>query len=73
MTRWRFLMPWRLLLAAMLAWAALSTPAPLAFGSPAGQAAGATLTVLRGTAAVLQSDGTPYSPAPSGLALGAGD
>ena len=73
MTRWRFLMPWRLLLAAMLAWAALPIPAPPAFGSPAAQAAGATLTVLRGTAAVLQSDGTPYSPAPSGLALGAGD
>jgi hypothetical protein len=34
---------------------------------------GATLTVLRGTAGVLRSDGTPVSPAPNGLALGSGD
>src|SRR3954470_13295241 len=34
---------------------------------------GATLTVLRGTAAVLRADGTPISPAASGLTLGPGD
>ena len=37
------------------------------------QSAGATLTVLRGGAAVLRSDGTPLSPAASGLTLGVGD
>src|SRR5687768_8471071 len=34
---------------------------------------GATLTVLRGTVAVLRADGSPLSPATSGLALGVGD
>src|SRR4051794_10282464 len=34
---------------------------------------GATLTVLRGSAAVLRVDGTPISPAASGLTLAAGD
>jgi hypothetical protein len=36
-------------------------------------ASGATLTVLRGRAAVLRADGTPLSPAASGLTLGPGD
>lgn len=35
--------------------------------------ASATLTVLRGQAAVLKADGSPISPASSGLAIGAGD
>src|SRR4051794_11799225 len=34
---------------------------------------GATLTVLRGSAAVLRSDGRPVSPAANGLTLAAGD
>lgn len=34
---------------------------------------GATLTILRGTAAVLRADGTPISPAANGLTLAAGD
>lgn len=34
---------------------------------------GASLTVLRGTAAVLKADGSPLSPAPSGLTLGVND
>jgi hypothetical protein len=34
---------------------------------------GATLTVLRGTSAVLRSDGTPVTPAPNGMTLAAGD
>jgi hypothetical protein len=34
---------------------------------------GASLTVLRGSVGVLRSDGTPISPAASGLALGPGD
>jgi hypothetical protein len=34
---------------------------------------GATLTVLRGTVSVVQSNGTAVSPAPSGLKLTAGD
>src|SRR3954467_10679837 len=34
---------------------------------------GATLTVLRGSAAVQRADGTPLSPATSGLTLSAGD
>jgi hypothetical protein len=34
---------------------------------------GATLTVLRGTAAVLKADGTPLSPASSGSTVGVGD
>jgi hypothetical protein len=37
------------------------------------QAFGATLTVLRGTVGVLRADGSPISPATSGLTLGAGD
>lgn len=45
----------------------------LALGAPAEQRTGATLTVLRGTAAVLRADGTPLSPAPSGLVVGVGD
>jgi hypothetical protein len=36
-------------------------------------ASGATLTVLRGSAAVLRADRTPLSPAASGLTLGPGD
>lgn len=36
-------------------------------------ASGATLTVLRGAAAVRKADGTPLSPAPSGLTIGVGD
>ena len=36
-------------------------------------AVGATLTVLRGNVGVLRSDGTPISPAASGLTLGRGD
>ena len=31
------------------------------------------VTVLRGAAAVRKSDGTPLSPAPSGLTIGVGD
>ena len=34
---------------------------------------GASLTALRGTAAVLKADGSPLSPAPSGLSLGVDD
>lgn len=34
---------------------------------------GATLTVLRGSVGVLRADGTPISPAASGLTLGQGD
>src|SRR5262245_48242862 len=36
-------------------------------------AVGATLTVLRGNVGVLRSDGSPISPAASGLTLGPGD
>ena len=36
-------------------------------------ATGATLTVLRGAAAVRKADGTPLSPAPTGLTIGVGD
>lgn len=36
-------------------------------------AVGATLTVLRGSVGVLRADGTPISPAASGLMLGQGD
>ena len=36
-------------------------------------AVGATLTVLRGNVGVLRSDGSPISPASSGLTLGRGD
>jgi ferric-dicitrate binding protein FerR (iron transport regulator) len=34
---------------------------------------GASLTVLRGSAAVLKADGSPLSPAPTGLMLGVND
>jgi hypothetical protein len=34
---------------------------------------GASLTVLRGIAAVLKADGSPLSPAPNGLSLGVND
>lgn len=34
---------------------------------------GASLTVLRGTAAVLKADGTPFSPAPSGMTVEVND
>ncbi|MFN0074753.1 MAG: hypothetical protein ACKVVP_24995 [Chloroflexota bacterium] len=34
---------------------------------------GATLTVLRGSVGVMQANGSPISPAPSGLSLGVGD
>src|SRR4051812_15522813 len=57
-----------------LAWLVASGAVPSALGAPTDQiAAGATLTVLRGRAAVLKSDGTALSPAASGLALGPGD
>src|SRR5574341_1333021 len=34
---------------------------------------GATLTVLRGTVGVMRTDGSPITPAPSGMSLGVGD
>jgi hypothetical protein len=37
------------------------------------QTVGATLTVLRGSAGVVRADGTPLSPAASGITLGRGD
>ena len=51
----------------------VSTVSPIRALVHAQQAAGATLTVLRGSAGVLRSDGTPISPAGSGLILGPGD
>ena len=53
--------------------ALLTIPTPLVAGVAAQQAPGATLTVLRGSAAVLTADGSPYSPAPTGMTLGQGD
>ncbi len=44
-----------------------------AHAAPAYQAASATLTVLRGTAAVIRPNGAQLSPAPSGMVLGQGD
>jgi hypothetical protein len=43
---------------------------PASFAQPT---TGASLTVLRGNAAVLKADGSPLSPAPSGLSLGVND
>ena len=42
-------------------------------GALAQTSSGATLTVLRGTAAVRKADGTPLSRAPSGMTIGVGD
>jgi hypothetical protein len=56
----------RALAATLLIWAAFPLSIPPVLGAPTRRAAGATLTVLRGTAAVLQVGGTPLSPASSG-------
>ena len=59
----------RLLMAALL-----GLLASYQVGAVIGQVSqGATLTVLRGTVAVLRTDGTAISPAGSGLAMGVGD
>src|SRR5262249_8331885 len=59
---------WLALLAVLLSGMLL----PVA-GSQAQVGAGATLTVLRGTVAVLKADGSPLASASSGTALGVGD
>lgn len=69
--RWRTVVHSVVLLALILSSAVV--PPRLAFSAPAEQGLTATLTVLRGTAAVLKSDGTPVSPAASGLAVSLGD
>jgi hypothetical protein len=65
------LVTWRILFRAFLV-AALVVVAP-ATPIQSQVAAGATLTVTRGTASVVKTDGSTVAPASSGLALGAGD
>ena len=64
---------WRVLMLVLLVAALAVSSERWALGAPTAQAVGATLTVLRGTVAVVRADGTAVSPAGTGLALGAGD
>ena len=57
------------IVALLLVFAMLGRTEPL-LAQTAGRA---TLTVVKGTAAVLRADGTPVSPAASGLVVGIGD
>ncbi|MFN0071404.1 MAG: FecR domain-containing protein [Chloroflexota bacterium] len=63
----------RLLLTLTLAVLSLSGSVVLPSAGHAQVAPGASLTVLRGTTAVLKADGSPLSPAPNGLTLSIND